>query len=101
MMKRSLTRNSITIILSICIAMASFSQAPVSNKPVTNPQIPAAITVATTPLAYPSGSKVNYVRTKEAMGRTDHLTYEQFNALTDYKEVRETTQYIDGLGRPL
>jgi RHS repeat-associated protein len=65
-------------------------QAPTANKPITNASVPAAnATVESVPLAYPSGTEINYVRIKEARGSL---------ANPDYKE---TTQYLDGLGRPI
>lgn len=50
------------------------------------------------PTAYPAGSKVNYVRTYDALAPiTDPL--ELLTRPT--KDVRQTTQYVDGLGRPI
>lgn len=50
------------------------------------------------PAAYPAGAKVNYVRTWDAAAPEQDA-----NALTTrlLKDVKQATQYIDGLGRPL
>src|ERR1700742_5031750 len=78
------------------------SSAP-SNKPTTATQVPtiSSGSVATTPSGYiisgqsPLG---NFVRERDAMGRiTDTIQY----AAAGYVDVKETTNYFDGLGRPL
>src|SRR5689334_18838436 len=81
------------------ISLIAYSQTPVSNKPVSNAQVPAPVTPAVaTPSAYAVGTKINYVRTREALGRiTDEATFNDAN----YLDVKESTQYFDGLGRPL
>jgi len=83
------------------ISFTSLAQAP-SNKPTTATQVPAPSgTVATTPAGYITGGqspKVNWVRERVAMGRiTDTATF----AAAAYFDVKETTTYFDGLGRPL
>ncbi|WP_346321111.1 DUF6443 domain-containing protein, partial [Chitinophaga sp. YIM B06452] len=56
-------------------------------------------TVNPVPAAYGAGTKVNYVRTWEpAKPLTDPAAV---IAETDVANVRQTTQYVDGLGRPL
>ncbi len=74
--------------------------AQVSNKPVTSmTQVPAAVNApAAIPVAYPSSMPLNYVRTKDALGPYTSLT--AFDA-AGYANVKQTTQYLDGLGRPL
>ncbi|HSC54492.1 MAG TPA: DUF6443 domain-containing protein [Phnomibacter sp.] len=71
-----------------------------SNKPVATTQVPAATgTIAPTPGAYtlPSGSQ-NFIRSWEALGPvTDAASMVNL----PYTAVRQTTQYFDGLGRPL
>ena len=69
------------------------------NKPVTGATLPGpTVTVASTPNGYPSGVSGNYIRVKAAMAPfTDIST---FNS-QDYKNVKEATQYSDGLGRTL
>ncbi|MBS1665195.1 MAG: hypothetical protein JST68_29385 [Bacteroidetes bacterium] len=73
-----------------------------SNKPSTVTQVPApSRTVATTPAGYGSGGQVpviNYVRERVAMGRiTDSVVFDG----AGYIDVKQTTSYFDGLGRPL
>jgi RHS repeat-associated protein len=77
-------------------------RAQVSNKPGTVTQVPAPTgTVAPTPAGYIIGGQsplVNYVRERDAMGRiTDTLIF----ASAGYVDVKQTTQFVDGLGRPL
>jgi RHS repeat-associated protein len=70
------------------------------NKPVaTTTQAPAPTqTVAPVPGNYLAGTPINYIRTWDAMGPyTDAATF----ITQDYKEVKQTTSYMDGLGRPL
>ncbi len=78
---------------------------PPSNKPNANTQVGAPYTGATAvPAVYPSGTKINYVRTHEAMKKYPNpntITAEQFNGETNYTDVKIVTQYLDGLGRPL
>lgn len=59
----------------------------------------ATVTPATVPGAYPSTMKVNYVRTWEpSMGITDPAAVMSNG---NVKDVRQTTQYFEGLGRLL
>src|SRR5690349_5867923 len=94
----SCVKVSFTILLGNICLLAS-GQTPVSNKPLSNAQVPVPVNpAATTPTAYPVGTKINYVRTREALGRIpDEAT---FNSAT-YLDVKESTLYLDGLGRPL
>src|SRR5258707_171410 len=76
--------------------------AQLSNKPAATTQVPApTVTVATIPAGYMTGGQsplVNYVRERDAMGRiTDTIVF----AGAGYQDVKETTHYVDGLGRPL
>jgi RHS repeat-associated protein len=92
--------------LLVILLTATLHAQPPSNKPTTATQVPT-LPVGKTPYlptAYPAGIKVNYVRTWEAMG--EYNTEAAFDAAassaTDgYKHIKETTQYIDGLGRPI
>src|SRR5882757_210354 len=91
----------VLIVWSIGISLTGNAQAP-SNKPATTTQVPAPSgTVATTPSGYMSGGQsplVNYVRERDAMGRiTDTITF----AAAAYTDVKESTSFFDGLGRPL
>lgn len=87
-------RNYITSI-SLLISLPVLSQVPVTpgglGKPVATP--------VATPSAYPNTS-FSYVRTWEPnMPLNDENTV--ISALRTVKEVGQTTQYVDGLGRPL
>lgn len=90
---------ALTLIVNVTCA-----QTPV-NKPTTQNQPPApTLTVHPTPAAYPSGMKVNYVRTRTAVEPiTDEATFNNSpwvgNSLSN--KVVENTNYIDGLGRLL
>ncbi|MEP7372268.1 MAG: DUF6443 domain-containing protein [Chitinophagaceae bacterium] len=50
------------------------------------------------PAAYSNSAKINFVRTRTALGRISSTT--DFNT-ADYGHVKEATQYMDGLGRTL
>lgn len=59
---------------------------------------PATATAIAQPAPYANTVKVNYIRTKEA---TAPITTEAaFNA-APFTQVKQTTQYFDGLGRPI
>src|ERR1700722_10696202 len=82
------------------LAVGSFAQ--VGNVPGGQTQVPGPSgTVAATPSGYiQSGQSplINYVRERDGMGRiTDTVQF----AAAAYMDVRETTYYFDGLGRPL
>src|SRR5436190_22745858 len=72
-----------------------------SNKPVATliqtpePEIPQPLALSNT---YSGPIKINYVRTRDAMTR---IPDESIIDGLDYKQVKQTTQYLDGLGRPL
>jgi hypothetical protein len=72
-----------------------------SNIPTAATQVPHVSTVAPTPAGYNASGQIpliNYVRERDAMGRiTDTVVY----ASAGYGDVKQTTQYVDGLGRPL
>lgn len=73
---------------------------PKSNKPNSQTQVSAVDSgnIHPAPPAYPSGIKLNYVRTREAKGPiSDTAT---FNS-SGYEDVKEMTAYFDGLGRDL
>jgi RHS repeat-associated protein len=59
---------------------------------------PAGATARTTPSAYGSGIKVNYVKTREA---TAPVSNADTFLSAGYQRVNQVTQYFDGLGRPL
>src|ERR1700744_3288264 len=90
-------------VLVLAQALAITGQAQgVSNKPGTATQVPGPTgTVATTPTGYIVAGQsplVNYVRERDAMGRiTDTVVF----ASAGYVDVKQTTNYFDGLGRAL
>jgi hypothetical protein len=59
---------------------------------------PAPASAVAKPANYPTTGTINYVRTREA---TAPITSEANFATADFSQVKETTQYIDGLGRPV
>jgi Domain of unknown function (DUF6443) len=85
----------------VCVLFHSFflagGFAQPSNKPTTG-TLPVANNVETTPSAYPSNSPVNYVRAWEALGA--HSLESDFTSQS-YTEVKQTTVYLNGLGRPI
>src|ERR1700678_366914 len=88
-------------VLLLAQALAITGYAQPSNKPTTATQVPGVSTVASTPAGYNVGGQpplVNYVRERDAMGRiTDTVAF----ASAGYVDAKQTTQYVDGLGRPL
>ena len=87
--------------LLLAQALAITGLAQPSNKPGTATQVPGPTgTVATTPTGYIVAGQsplVNYVRERDAMGRiTDTLVF----ASAGYVDVKQTTKFVDGLGRP-
>jgi len=88
------------LLLAQGLAITGYAQP--SNKPTTATQVSGpAHSAATIPAGYNVGGQpplVNYVRVRDAMGRiTDTVAY----ASSGYGDVKQTTQYVDGLGRPL
>jgi hypothetical protein len=59
---------------------------------------PAPATAVAKPANYPTTGTINYVRTREA---TAPITTEAAFATAPFTQVKEATQYIDGLGRPI
>ena len=98
MSKTSFRKNIWISCTTICISLQILGQNPVSNKPISTAQPPTANTIAPTPIAYPTGLKVSYVRTREALGPIQDTVI--FNA-APYSDVKEKTDYVDGLGKPL
>ena len=83
------------------VTQATFAQTPPANKPeaaVTQTPAPYVVPINSTFGVYPNTIPVNYVRTKQAMGA---ITDEAAFSAAAYTEVKEMTQYADGLGRPL
>ncbi len=85
----------------LCLPLLAFSQPQVPpNKPTTQTTVSSVqpSSIATIPNAYQSGIKINYIRTREAIGKyTDEVAFNE----AAFIGVKETTQYLDGLGRPL
>ena len=80
----------------IVLLLSSLSSNAQTNQP--NGSSRPSATAVSTPSAYSSGVLVNYVRTREAVAPiSDPGT---FNS-AGYSQVKQATQYIDGLGRPL
>src|SRR5262245_33238232 len=69
-----------------------------SNKPDEVHQVPNANKNAVTRTDYDNDITVNYVLSKEAIGKYSNVS--TFDA-AGYNDVKQTTQYFDGLGRPL
>jgi RHS repeat-associated protein len=87
------------LLLAQALAMTGHAQSGPSNKPTAATQVPHVSTVAPTPAGYNAGGQIpliNYVRERDAMGRiTDTVAF----ASAGYIDAKQTTQYIDGLGR--
>jgi RHS repeat-associated protein len=98
-MKRKLVHSIVSIIiLVVSIEESAFAQTPPQNKPIANANVPAAYKIDAIPPNYSAGVAVNYIRVREALvPMANEVT---FNT-ADYTGVKETTQYMDGLGRPL
>ena len=84
------------------VILPAKAQSPPSNKPGTATQVPAPSgTVAATPGGYIVNGQtplVNFVRVRDAMGRIQDTVI--FGS-AGYGDVKETTNFFDGLGRPL
>jgi RHS repeat-associated protein len=78
------------------------AHAQVSNKPGSATQVPAPTgVVATAPGSYLIAGQspiINFIKERDAMGRiTDTVVF----ANAGYVDVRQTTLFVDGLGRPV
>ncbi len=81
-------------IAGLLMLLDSYAQ---TNQPAPG-RLGAAQHVDGLPGAYAATPTINYVRTREAKTpNTDAATF----ATSTYTDVQETTQYIDGLGRPV
>src|SRR5258708_1696757 len=95
--------HKISLVTGLILALLPAGiRAQLSNKPVATVQVPAPTgTVAPTPAGYIVGGQtplVNFVRERAGMGRiTDTVVF----AAAGYVDVKETTHFFDGLGRPL
>lgn len=75
-----------------CLPVFSQTNAP------TGTTVPAAQTVLPIPGAYTPGAKINYVRTWEPRKRITNPLLVPAQTVAD---VKQTTAYVDGLGRPI
>lgn len=86
----------LSLLLISTIAVLTAIAQPQANKP-NGSTIPAASNIYT-PTAYTGTLPINYIRTWEALGpytnSADVIT-------AGYQHVKQTTSYLDGLGRPL
>lgn len=90
-------RNLVKIIAAVFYMLPVYLYS--QNKPTSATQPPnPTVTVATTPAAYPSAVPLNYVRKWEALGPWQNSS--TFGSQS-HTEVKQTTSYVDGLGRPL
>src|SRR5580692_3413196 len=91
-----------TAVLLVQVTMPTQAQSPPSNQPGAATQVPGPTgTVIPVPAGYIVNGQVppiNFVRERDAMGRiTDTTAY----ANAGFVDVKETTHFFDGLGRPL
>lgn len=90
----NVNRRSFSVLCLLCFLCVR-TNAQIQPNGVT---APATATAITQPAPYANTVKVNYIRTKEA---TAPITSETaFNAAA-FDQVKQTTQYFDGLGRPI
>ena len=93
-----------TVLLYTLLAITVTAQVP-SNKPDTTTVAPPPTqTVNPVPTAYPSGMKVNYIRTWEPLEpfTNDSLIKNySYNPTLHTNAVKTGTVYFDGLGRKL
>jgi len=98
--------NSLIGLVSLLLcANQTFAQIK-PNSQIAPPQPSPTVSVLTKPAAYNTGGAsviVNYVRTREAVVpiNSNIVSYDDFNLLNDYTKVKQATQYLDGLGRPI
>ncbi|UYQ95513.1 DUF6443 domain-containing protein [Chitinophaga horti] len=87
---------NILFVVLLCCASVKAQKPVVQTVPAPTRsagQLPA------TPSAYPAGIRVNYVRTFEPS--KPYTVSASVIAATDVADVKQSTQYLDGLGRPL
>src|SRR5690349_5036521 len=94
-LKKSLRIQGITIAILLCVISVSYSQI----KPNTQTQPGAGTqTINPLPVDYGSGT-INMIRVWDAQKPYTSDTFLNSGSRTT-KEVKQTTQYFDGLGRP-
>ena len=92
--------HKLLIVFALAEAVA-VSSSNAQNAPSSQTQVSGVGSVATTPPGYIVGGQsplINYVRERDGMGRITDTG--QFAAAA-YGDVKETTHYFDGLGRPV
>lgn len=92
----SLKALALLLLCGLCVNHIAAQTSIKPNSQITSPA--PTVNVLTKPTAYNSGIKVNYVQTKEAIA--PFTTEAAFNA-AGYEQVKQATQYLDGLGRPI
>lgn len=88
------------LMLLVCSAWAAKGSAQIKPNNTTQPPTPS-ITLLPKPAAYNTGGAnviVNYVRTREAIAP---ITSEAAFSTANYLQVKQATQFADGLGRPI
>ena len=85
--------------LTAALLLTSRSSAQVSNTPTAQIQAPAPTVSLYTGPSYSGSTLVNYVRTWEA--QQPYTTESAVTGATTTSAVHRTTQYVDGLGRPV
>jgi RHS repeat-associated protein len=88
---------NICSLLFLGFGFTSISQV-LPNKPVSTTQVAAPIGVVAPVMGDYGPIKVNYIRTREALAPITSASV--FNS-APYTDVKEITQYSDGLGRPI
>lgn len=97
-MFRLINRGRIILLLLLTGIFAKNLRAQVVPTTQVNPSAP--ISINPTPAAYGAGSKLNFVRSWDAsMPQLDPL--EVISTSRTVQEVKRSSQYFDGLGRPL
>jgi RHS repeat-associated protein len=90
------------IVLSVALTFVIVGHGQLVNKPDGRSQVPGpSLPPVSTPAGNVNGSSdanVNYIRERATMGRITDLG--QF-AAAGFQDVKQTTQYFDGLSRPL
>lgn len=97
-------RKPTPLILILCSLL--ITQKLWSQKPTTATKVPNAANAGTVvpnkPIAYTTGTTVNYIRTWEPQQPfTMEIDVLSSTRIVPVNEVHETRQYVDGLGRPI
>jgi RHS repeat-associated protein len=89
----------IFILCSLIITQKLWSQKPTAANKVSNAANAGTVS-PNKPIAYPAGTVVNYIRTWEPQ-QPFTLETDVISNTRTVNEMHETTQYVDGLGRPI